>query len=210
MTPTSYAAFLLICAVQSATPGPSTLLLVNNAIAFGWRRALVALSGDLAAIALLASLSVAGLGALLLAYPTAFLALRLVGAGYVLWLGWTYLRPAPPLPSDAPARTGAAGNLRSLWLRSFGIGFSNPKAVLFFTALFPQVLPPGSGPALLALLVATFLLVKLAILGGYALGAGRIAKRLRDPRQARIGRTLTGLFFLAFGLLLIRAALMPA
>jgi len=75
----AYFTFLMVSALQIATPGPSTLFIVNNAIAHGWRRALAALSGDLLAIALLATLSVVGLGALLLAYPVAFLALRLAG-----------------------------------------------------------------------------------------------------------------------------------
>ncbi len=80
----AYLAFLIVSAVQAATPGPSTVFIVNNAIAHGWRRALAALSGDLAAIALLATLSVIGLGALLMAYPLAFLALRLAGASYII------------------------------------------------------------------------------------------------------------------------------
>jgi len=130
----SYLAYVLVSVVQSATPGPSTLFLVNNSLAFGWRRALAALSGDLVAIGLLATLSVGGLGALLVAYPIAFMTLRLLGASYVIWLGWSYLRsPSPqegaPAMETAPGRGGLA-----LWLHSFGVGVSNPKAVLFFAA----------------------------------------------------------------------------
>ena len=76
----SFIAFILVAAVQTGTPGPSTLFLLNNALAVGPLRALVALSGDLAAIALLATLSALGMGALLLSYPVAFLVLRLLGA----------------------------------------------------------------------------------------------------------------------------------
>jgi hypothetical protein len=77
-----YLTFLFVSATQAATPGPSTVFIVNNSIAYGWRRALAALSGDLVAVALLATLSIIGLGALLMAYPIAFLALRLAGASY--------------------------------------------------------------------------------------------------------------------------------
>ncbi len=80
----AYLTFVIVSAVQTATPGPSTLFIVNNAVAYGWRRALGALSGDLLAIALLATLSVIGLGALLQSNPAAFLALRLAGALYIL------------------------------------------------------------------------------------------------------------------------------
>ncbi len=137
----AYLAFTLVSAAQSATPGPSTLFLVNNSLAFGWRRAVGALSGDLVAIALLATLSVLGLGALLETYPAAFLLLRLLGASYVVWLGWSYLRPAPVGKDETTIQTGSRGSMLALWLHSFGVGISNPKAVLFFTALFPQFLP---------------------------------------------------------------------
>jgi homoserine/homoserine lactone efflux protein len=183
----AYLTFLFVSATQAAAPGPSTVFIVNNAIAYGWRRALGALSGDLVAIALLATLSIIGLGALLMSYAVAFLVLRLAGASYIIWLGWTYLRPAMPQsdPAAAEAVHGESGLV--LWLRSFGVGINNPKAVLFFAALFPQFLPVGSGPSVLALLVATFVLVKLVILGGYAFGARHFARLLRNPTRGADG-----------------------
>ncbi|MFP4537940.1 MAG: LysE family translocator [Dichotomicrobium sp.] len=203
----AYLTFLFVSATQAATPGPSTVFIVNNAIAYGWRRALAALSGDLVAIALLATLSIIGLGALLMAYPVAFLALRLAGASYIIWLGWSFLRPAAPQahPTATEAAHGESG--LGLWLHSFGVGISNPKAILFFTALFPQFLPVGSGPSVLALLVATFVVVKFIVLGGYAFGARHFVRLLRNPEHARRGRMLTGIIFVAFGALMTWSAL---
>jgi len=206
----AYFTFLMVSALQIATPGPSTLFVVNNAVAHGWRRALAALSGDLVAIALLATLSVVGLGALLLAYPAAFVALRLAGALYIIWLGWTFLRTAPRQEGPTAVERAHGGSAVALWLHSFGVGISNPKAVLFFAALFPQFIPAGSGPPVLALLVASFLLVKLIVLGGYALGARHLVRLLRAPEHARRGRMLTGFFFVAFGVLMIWSALTAA
>lgn len=203
----AYLTFVIVSAVQSATPGPSTLFIVNNAVVHGWRRALGALSGDLVAIALLATLSVIGLGALLEAYPTAFLALRLAGAAYILWLGWTFLHPAPPQPGLAETAAADGRGQGGLWLHSFGVGISNPKAVLFFAALFPQFLPADSGPLVLALLVSTFIAVKFVVLGGYAIGARHVARLLRKPEHARRGRMVTGIVFLTFGALMIWSAL---
>lgn len=204
----AYLAFLFVSATQAATPGPSTIFIVNNAVAYGWRRALAALSGDLVAIALLATLSIIGLGALLVAYPVAFLALRLAGAAYIIWLGWHFLRPA--LPQTGPSGTEAVYRESSLglWLHSFGVGISNPKAILFFAALFPQFIPVGSGSSVLALLVVTFVVVKLIILGSYAFGARHFVRLFRNPSHARRGGMLTGIIFLTFGALLIWSALM--
>lgn len=203
----AYLTFLFVSATQAATPGPSTVFIVNNAITYGWRRALAALSGDLVAIALLATLSIIGLGALLVAYPFAFLALRLAGASYIIWLGWNFLRPAVPQADPAGTNASHGESSLALWLHSFGVGISNPKAILFFAALFPQFLPVGSGPSVLALLVATFVIVKLIVLGGYAFGARHFVRLLRNPKHARRGRTLTGMIFVAFGALMIWSAL---
>lgn len=203
----AYLTFLFVSAAQAATPGPSTVFIVNNAIAYGWRRALAALSGDLVAIALLATASIIGLGALLMAYPVAFLALRLAGAAYIIWLGWSFLRPAAPQADPTGVEAFHRENGLELWLHSFGVGISNPKAILFFAALFPQFLPVGSGPSMLALLVASFVVVKLIILGGYAFGARHFVRLLRNPEHARRGRMLTGIIFMAFGALMIWSAL---
>ena len=155
-----YLTFVIVSAAQAAAPGPSTLFIVNNAVAYGWRRALAVLSGDLLAIAMLATLSAVGLGALLESYPAAFLVLRLAGASYIIWLGWSFLRPARRHDDSTATETLPARRASALWLQSFGVGISNPKAVLFFAALFPQFLPADSGPAVLALLVSTFVVVK--------------------------------------------------
>jgi threonine/homoserine/homoserine lactone efflux protein len=202
-----YLTFVIVSAAQVATPGPSTLFIVNNAIAYGWRRALAVLSGDLVAIAILASLSVMGLGALLETYPAAFLVLRLAGAAYIIWLGWSFLRPARQRAESMAAETGHAHSALALWSPSFGVGISNPKAVLFFAALFPQFLPADSGPAVLTLLVSTFVVVKFVVLGSYALGARHLVRLLRKPEHARRGRMLTGIIFVAFGGLMIWSAL---
>ena len=207
MEVSAYLTFVLVSAAQVAAPGPSTLFIVNNAIAYGWRRSLGALSGDLVAIALLATLSVLGLGALLETNPAALIGLRLAGAAYIIWLGWSFLRPAVDHAGAMATGTARAQTGRALWLQSFGVGISNPKAVLFFAALFPQFIPVDSGPAVLVLLVTTFVIVKCVVLGGYALGARHVARLLSKPEQARRGRMLTGIVFMLFGALMLWSAL---
>ena len=202
-----YLTFVIVSTAQAATPGPSTLFIVNNAITYGWRRALVVLSGDLVAIAILATLSVVGLGALLETYPAALLVLRIAGASYIIWLGWSFLRPARQIADSTATETAHPRRAPALWFQSFGVGISNPKAVLFFAALFPQFLPADSGTAVLALLVATFVVVKFVVLGSYALGARHLVRLLRKPDHARRGRMLTGIIFVAFGGLMIWSAL---
>ncbi len=202
MSFTALMSFVLISAAQVATPGPSTVFLVNNAIAYGPRRAIVALSGDLAAIIILASLSAVGVGALLASNGVLFAALRIAGALYLLWLGMRYLRPSATSASDQGdvAPTGSGLGLR---LQSFWIGISNPKAVLFFAALFPQFIPAGGGPASLVVLVAGFVLTKLVVLGGYALAARQLRCVFSNDGNVTVGRRLTGAMFILFGSVIV-------
>jgi len=143
MSLTTFLTFVLISAAQVATLGPSTVFLVNNAIAYGPRRAIVALSGDLAAIIILASLSAVGVGALLAANTVLFTALRLAGAVYLLWLGIRYLRSKNTTGrGDDTREVAMIGAGLCLWLQSFWIGISNPKTGCFslrsFHSSFPQ------------------------------------------------------------------------
>lgn len=196
----AFATFVLIAAAQVATPGPSTVFLLNNAVKYGPRRAILALSGDLVAIVLLASLSAAGVGVLLATNATLFTVLRLGGAAYLLWLGVRYFRRPAAVAADGerlPAERGSGG--LALWLQSFGIGISNPKAILFFAALFPQFIPADGGPVHLAALVATFVATKLAVLAVYALAARQLGNLFAGKGQEALGRRLTGAIFILFG-----------
>ncbi|AMJ60010.1 hypothetical protein AXW83_06600 [Bosea sp. PAMC 26642] len=88
---------MLISTAQVATPGPSTVFPVNNAITYGPRRAIVALSGDLAAIIILASLSAVGVGALLAANAVLFTAFRLAGPSISYGSAFAiFVRSTPP------------------------------------------------------------------------------------------------------------------
>jgi homoserine/homoserine lactone efflux protein len=196
----AFATFVLIAAAQVATPGPSTVFLLDNAIRYGPRRAILALSGDLVAIVILASLSAAGVGVLLATNTTLFTVLRLGGAAYLLWLGIRYFRGTTAVAAEneqLAAKGGSDGV--ALWLQSFGIGISNPKAILFFAALFPQFIPADGGAVHLAALVATFVATKLAVLAVYALAARQLGKLFAGKERAALGRRLTGAIFILFG-----------
>ncbi len=199
MSLATFMTFVLISAAQAATPGPSTVFLVNNAITYGPRRAIVALSGDLAAIIILAALSAVGVGALLAANAVPFTALRIAGAVYLVWLGVRYLRSHSTSEGSDSRDIVMTGAGLGLWLQSFWIGISNPKAVLFFTALFPQFIPAEGDCGLLPVLVIAFVLTKLVVLGGYALAARQLRRAFASEGDMALGRRLTGTLFILFG-----------
>ncbi|MGI9216968.1 MAG: LysE family translocator [Hydrogenophaga sp.] len=186
--------------VLTVTPGPSVLMCVSTAVNLGPRKALITSLGSTSAIVGLMTLSALGLGALLAASETLFTALKWAGAAYLAYLGVrALLAPA----SDIQVAGGAVAGGRRLFAQGFLVGLSNPKALLFFGALFPQFLNPAA-PQLPQFLVlgATFVFFELGWLTVYALSAARAQRWLQQPQRARQFNRLTGaVFLLAAGLL---------
>ena len=186
--------------VLTVTPGPSVLMCVSTAVNLGPRKALITSLGSTSAIVGLMTLSALGLGALLAASETLFTALKWAGAAYLAYLG---VRALLAPGSDIQVAGGAVAGGRRLFAQGFLVGLSNPKALLFFGALFPQFLNPAA-PQLPQFLVlgATFVCFELGWLTVYALSAARAQRWLQQPQRARQFNRLTGaVFLLAAGLL---------
>ena len=134
--------FVMMTFVVSATPGPNMLLVMSTGARQGLRGAVTSMAGCMTSLMLMLSLSAAGLGALLQAFPAVFDALRLAGAAYLAYLGVrALLAPASDIRVGGGA---AAASGRRLFAQGFLVGLSNPKALLFFGALFPQFLNPAA------------------------------------------------------------------
>ena len=149
-------------------------------------------------------LSAMGLGALLAASETAFTVAKVVGAAYLIYLGIKTFRSEAAV-FDGAATQALATRQRSFFLRGFLVGASNPKAVLFFAAFFPQFLNPNAPFApQFAILALTFMAFEFTVLTACALGVSRIAPVLRSGRVVRWFNHISGgLFTLMGGLLLL-------
>ncbi|MGC2856452.1 LysE family translocator [Novispirillum sp. DQ9] len=179
--------------LTNMAPGPNNLLAMNNGARFGLGRAVVAGLGRIPAFAILVGLTIIGLGALIATSEVAFSVLKWIGAAYLVYLGIRLWRDSPgPRAADAVEEVATArfpapdASFRALATREFLVAISNPKAMLIFTAFFPQFLTPGQ-PAAEQLLVmgATFLVLEVAALAIYAAGgagAGRFFSSVRGQR----------------------------
>ena len=199
MTLTTYLLYLAAVALLIVTPGPTMLMCLTNAANHGPRRAMTSVAGAVTAVLGVMALSAMGLGALLAASESAFTIAKVLGAGYLIWLGFKTFR------SDAVLDEGAAPSGRSFYLQGLLVGASNPKAVLFFAAFFPQFLNPAA-PMLpqFVLLALTFLACEFTVLTLCALGVARLLPLLRTSAAARwINRVCGGLFALMGALLLL-------
>lgn len=144
-----------------------------------------------------------GLAALLHAEPAALDAIRIVGAAYLLWLGFTTLRSAraSATSTEPPASTG-----RKFFLRGMLTNLGNPKVIVFFAAFLPQFVRPAAGPVSLQLLSlgGLFVLAGLGVDSLVALIAGRFRKALNPGgRTARALSITVGLVLCALAVVLV-------
>jgi threonine/homoserine/homoserine lactone efflux protein len=189
------AVFLTTVLVASITPGPSMLLALNHGICFGWRRALATAWGNVVATALQCLVSFAGLGFILAQAAWVFSAIRWAGAVYLVYLGCRLLFG----PTEALIGDGSDGQpRRSLFREAFVVTVSNPKAVFFFSALFPQFFADGGlSPAKATVMLVAVLVTTFGCMMLYATAGARIQGLFGRPRframfQRSVGATLVG------------------
>lgn len=189
----------------STSPGPNMLHVMSRSVTLGFGRAMLAMSGCFLAVLTLLTLSAAGLSAVLVAFPGVFLALKIVGAGYLLYLGYRSWR-ADTAPIDLAAADGPVQVPSPLHLfrTGFLIGISNPKALLFAGAFLPQFIDPAQPKVLqFAILVVTFGIIEVSSYLLYALGGRSMAGVLMREGPRRWFNRVTGAIFVAFGLAIV-------
>ena len=179
-------------------PGPLSLLMVSNSLNYGLRRSAPAFLGGVSASICLLSASALGLGALLLASEKLFSMLKVLGALYLFYLAyqsWQESREAAK-PAKADDQPLTAPSRRSMFLKAFGLGASNPKDILFFAAFLPQFISAGQpmGNQLLVM-IATWAALDLGCKLFYGLSARGAATFLRSGKgQVWFNRVSAGLF----------------
>jgi threonine/homoserine/homoserine lactone efflux protein len=193
--------FVMVTFVVSATPGPNMLLVMSSSARFGFRSAIATMAGCMTALLAMMSLSAAGLGGLLQAFPSVFDALRWAGAAYLLYLGIKSWRsPVHDEAMNDPARLARLPrNPGALFRQGVLVAASNPKAILFAAAFLPQFIHPQI-PKLpqFVILLSTFAVIEASWYVVYAGSGQRLASYLRRAVVMRAFNRLTGSVFIGF------------
>ncbi|MER2507842.1 LysE family translocator [Amaricoccus sp.] len=200
--------FALAVVIISLTPGPDMTFFLGRALTQGRAAGVAALAGATTGVMIHTLLVAIGLSALIVAAPTVFFALKVVGALYLLWLSYQAIRHGSAL--NLPAGTGARGGLAQTWAAGVGINLLNPKVALFFMTFLPQFVAvddPHATTQLLAL-GGIFVVIATVICLPMVLAAERFSRAMRsNPRVARGIDWLCASIFTTFAarLLLSRA-----
>ena len=200
--------FFAMTFVVSATPGPNMLFIMSTSARHGLQPAVLAMAGCMTALLAMMSLSAAGLGALLQSFPAVFDALRLGGAAYLAYLGLKcWHAPVTDTVRDTLAgQTGAAKPVAlpaarsgAIYRQAFLVAASNPKAILFAAAFFPQFIDPVRATlSQFAILLITFTVIEVTWYFVYALSGKRLSIYLQRASVMRAFNRLTGGVFIGF------------
>jgi leucine efflux protein len=191
-----YPSFVAAIVVFLMIPGPGNLALITSTGKGGLRGGFACIFGLIAGDQVLMWLAVAGVAALLTAYPPAFHAVQWLGAAYLAWLG---LRMILAKAGDQPVLQMKA---KHYFKQSLVITLLNPKAIVFYMAFFPLFVDPARHQGLLTFGVMATTIAALTFLYGLivVLLTHFLAERLRaNPKISGGLQKLAGVFLIGFG-----------
>ncbi len=199
-------AYAAVAGLAIVSPGPAILLALRNSLTHGARAAVWSSLGNISGVFCVSAAAMVGLGVLLNSSATLFGAAKILGALYLFYIGIRHLFGHTSVVSAANHQAAEPGGASAgkLYREAFLIAITNPKAILFFTALFPQFINTQARllPQFFAL-TGIFMIMSFSILMVYALLGAR-AKALLD-RTAFAGwvNRIVGTVFLSFGVALL-------
>ncbi len=178
MTATTYLALLVFSFVSSVTPGPNNIMLFASGVNFGLRRTIPHMLGISIGFGILLAAVGAGVGALLEQVPEAFLALKIVGGLYMIYLAWRIANAGAPKTGDATARP-----IRFLEAAAFQ--WVNPKAWVMAVVAMATYTSEGDYATNVAIVVLTFSVVNFPTVSVWAVFGMAMRKWLSNPRVLR-------------------------
>ena len=193
---TDYPAFVIAILLFLAIPGPGNLAIISSTAQGRVRGGLASTFGIIAGDQILMWCAVAGVAALLKAYPAAFAAVQWLGAAYLAYLGVRLLLAKPGQGAVLTLKPG------HFFKQSFFITLLNPKAIVFYMAFFPLFVNPAThrGLVTFAAMAATIATLTFLYSLVVVLLTHFLAERMRaNPTVARVLEKTAGVFLIGFG-----------
>ena len=195
--------FLTASLLLAAAPGPDNVFVLTQSVLHGRAAGLVVVLGLCTGLVVHSVAVAVGVAAIFQTSAVAFSALKLVGAGYLLYLAWQAFRARPAsVPAQGEADRGG------LYRRGIVMNVTNPKVSIFFLAFLPQFTDParGSVTVQVVLLAGLFVLATVLVFGTVALVAGSLGAWLARSDRAQIAlNRVAGVVFVALALKLASA-----
>lgn len=183
--------------VTVMSPGPGVVMTLTNTLRFGLKEAIGGILGIATGTLIVATLSATGLGILLTTSTAAFMVMKVIGSGYLLYLAFKLWRA--PLPNFKVTDTTNKG-ARRLFLQGFSLQLTNPKAIFFFLSVFPQFIDKQlSNQMQFPLLILTYCALVVLIHCMYGCCANRAKLWLTSNKGGKILNRTGACIFAVFG-----------
>ena len=196
------AAFLITVYVLIVIPGPSVVFTVSRGVALGRRAALATVLGNTLGLMLQLLVVVIGLGSVLAHSETVFLVMKLLGGGYLIFLGLRSIRSRRELVKLLAPGAVTPKQMRTIIREGFVVGATNPKGLVIFTAVLPTFVDRSQGHAALQLATLGVVCGVVALLsdGAWAVASGTARAWLgRSPRRLEWMSASGGVTMIALG-----------
>ncbi|MCZ4293589.1 LysE family translocator [Vibrio sinaloensis] len=198
-----YVTYTVIITILLVSPGPSVLLSINNGLNYGKKLAALGVLGNVAAFQLLLIISATGLGAVILTFSELLIVIKIIGSGYLCYLGIKlYRSPVPKLNADS-SQSSLYHQPWQIFKQAFWVTSLNPKAIIFVSALLPQFINPTLPlmPQVITLCIVSAL-IHFTIYFGYAALAAKVKQLVGGEKSRRRFNKISGVTFLMFGIAL--------
>jgi threonine/homoserine/homoserine lactone efflux protein len=195
--------FFIAALLLSLAPGPDNVFVLTQSALYGRVSGLLVTLGLCTGLIVHTAAVALGIAVIFQTSPIAFTALKIVGAGYLLYLAWLAWRAAPASLSEVSSTTRSYG---ALYRRGIYMNISNPKVSIFFLAFLPQFASPERGSVAVQMMIlgAVFIFATLLIFGAIALLAGSLGAWLsRSGAAQRYLNRIAGMVFAALAIKLL-------
>jgi len=201
----TFSAFFLASALLAIAPGPDNVFVLTQSALHGKLSGLVVVFGLCTGLLFHTTAVAFGVAVIFQASTLAFTLLKVIGAGYLVYLAWQIFRASPEqisMPSDQQKSLG------TLYRRGIIMNLTNPKVSIFFLAFLPQFADPVRGPISLQMIAlgGIFIIATILVFGAIALIGGTLGEWLnRSERAQRIMNWTAGTIFIGLALKLVTA-----
>ncbi|MBI3229425.1 MAG: LysE family transporter [Burkholderiales bacterium] len=196
---TWFSFFIAACLI-AISPGSGAVLSMSHGLSYGLRKASGTILGLQLGLLMVMVIAGAGVGSLLVASELAFNIVKIVGALYLIFLGFSQWRSAPSSGPQANAESGPVPSFGRRVLIGFLTNATNPKGIVFMVAVLPSFIT-NQAPLLpqLVILAVTMVSIDLIVMHTYAFTAASLQNLLRDAKALRLQNKVFGAILMGVG-----------
>ncbi|MFK2821491.1 LysE family translocator [Arcobacter sp. YIC-80] len=187
------------------SPGPAIILAIVNGLRADMKTVMISSLANIIGLFILSTASILGLGVILKTSSTLFMIVKILGALYLIYLGYKFLRNKGGFNISDLEDEKIVKSKKSYFLESFILAVTNPKPILFFTAIFPQFLDLNSSIApQFFIMTGIFLFISFSSLCTYSYISKKSKAFFKNQRRINIVNKITGGLFIFMGLGLLK------